>query len=60
VPFEISIHNFRRYLFEMFEDVHLLTVGAGEAVKEKLVLNLRGELETLLRLLGPNYARLYS
>jgi hypothetical protein len=44
----------------MFEDVHLLTVGAGEVVIEKLVLNLRGELETLLRLLGSSYARLYS
>lgn len=49
-----------RWVFEMFEDVHLLTVGAGEVVIEKLVLNLRGELETLLRLLGPSYARLYS
>jgi hypothetical protein len=40
-------------------DVHLLTIMAEKTIR-RLVLNLREELKTLLKLMGPAYMELYS
>jgi transposase len=49
-----------RWVFELFLDVHLLTIRAAETILRTLVLNLQDELRTLLVLLGQRYERLYS
>ncbi len=48
-----------KWVFELFMDVHLLTIRA-EKTTRRLVLNLREELKTLLKLMGPTYMELYS
>jgi transposase len=48
-----------KWVFELFMDVHLLTI-ATEKTLRTLVLNLREELKTLLKLMGPTYMELYS
>ncbi len=48
-----------KWVFELFMDVHLLTIAAGKT-KRTLVLNLREELKRLLELMGPTYIELYS
>jgi transposase len=48
-----------KWVFELFMDVHLLTITA-EKTSRMLVLNLREELKTLLKLMGPTYMELYS
>jgi transposase len=48
-----------RWVFELFMDVHLLTITTQKTIRT-LVLNLREELKTLLKLLGPTYIELYS
>lgn len=48
-----------RWLFELFEDVVIITVyQAGKELMKKVV-NLRDELKKLLRLLGPAYCQMY-
>ncbi len=47
-----------KWVFEMFLDVHLLTINS--TVILILILNLNPDLLKLLELLGPNYLRLYS
>ncbi len=49
-----------KWVFELFMDVHLLTITAREKTTRRLVLNLREELERLLELMGPTYIELYS
>ena len=48
-----------KWIFELFMDVHLLTITAEKTIR-RLVLNLREELKTLLKLMGPTYMELYS
>ena len=48
-----------KWVFELFMDVHLLT-STTEKTTRRLVLNLRKELKTLLKLMGPTYMELYS
>jgi transposase len=48
-----------KWVFELFMDVHLLTITAGKTIR-MLVLNLREELKRLLELMGPTYMELYS
>jgi transposase len=48
-----------KWVFELFMDVHLLTITAEKTIR-MLVLNLREELKTLLKLMGPTYMELYS
>jgi transposase len=48
-----------RWVFELFMDVHLLTITTEKTIRT-LVLNLREELKTLLKLMGPTYMELYS
>jgi hypothetical protein len=48
-----------KWIFELFMDVHLLTISAEKTVR-RLVLNLREELERILKLMGPAYMELYS
>ena len=48
-----------KWVFELFMDVHLLTIRA-EKTTRRLVLNLREELKTLLKLMGQTYMELYS
>lgn len=48
-----------RWVFQLFIDVHLLTMTSKHSVQH-LTLNLKPELERLLRLLGPPYISLYS
>ncbi len=47
-----------RRLFEMFEDVIIITYQNGEILHQK-VLNLRDDLKKILRLLGPEYCQMY-
>jgi transposase len=47
-----------RWVFELFMDVHLLTITAGTI--HTFVSNLREELKRLLKLMGPTYLELYS
>jgi transposase len=49
-----------RWVFELFLDVHLLTITITADMLQTLVLNLLEELRTLLVLLGEPYERLYS
>ena len=49
-----------RWVFELFMDVHLLTITNSEKTIRGLVLNLREELKRLLELMGPAYTELYS
>jgi transposase len=49
-----------RWVFELFLDVHLLTVTMNAMTLRTLVLNLQDELRTLLVLLGQPYEQLYS
>ena len=50
-----------RWVFELFMDVHLLTITMTTAgTIHTLVSNLREELKTLLRLMGEAYLELYS
>jgi transposase len=49
-----------RWVFELFLDVHLLTIMMNEMTLRTLVLNLQDELRTLLVLLGQPYEQLYS
>jgi transposase len=48
-----------RWVFQLFIDVHLLTITSNNSV-QNVTLNLKPELERLLRLLGPPYICLYS
>jgi len=48
-----------KWIFELFMDVHLLTITAEKTIR-RLVLNLREELKTLLKLMGQTYMELYS
>lgn len=48
-----------RWVFQLFIDVHLLTLVSDDGT-QNFVLNLKPELFTLLRLLGPPYVELYS
>ncbi|MCA9840407.1 MAG: IS1634 family transposase [Trueperaceae bacterium] len=48
-----------RWVFELFLDVHLLTIINSTSL-HTLVLNLQDELRVLLSLLGPPYQQLYS
>lgn len=48
-----------KWVFELFMDVHLLTIATEKTIRT-LVLNLREELKTLLKLMGPAYVELYS
>ena len=45
-----------RWVFELFLDVHLLTIMMSTTALKTLVLNLQDELRTLLVLLGRSYA----
>lgn len=47
-------------VFELFLDVHLLTIVMNATILRTLVLNLQDELQTLLVLLGEPYEQLYS
>ncbi len=47
-----------KWVFELFIDVHLLFITTDNNV-EVLTMNLKGELKSLLALLGPNYPRIY-
>ena len=47
-----------RWVFELFLDVHLVTITAG--VVQTLIVNLDQELKRLLELLGSSYVALYS
>ncbi len=49
-----------RWVFELFLDVHLLTIVMNAMTLHTLVLNLQDELRTLLVLLGQPYEQLYS
>jgi transposase len=50
-----------RWVFELFMDVHLLTISTKTAGSvNTLVSNLRKELRRLLELMGPTYLELYS
>lgn len=49
-----------RWVFELFLDVHLLTIMVDTNTLRTLVLNLQDELRTLLVLLGRSYEQLYS
>ena len=49
-----------RWVFELFLDVHLLTITVNAMTLKTLVLNLQDELRTLLVLLGQPYEQLYS
>ncbi len=49
-----------RWVFELFLDVHLLTIVMNATILRTLVLNLQDELQTLLVLLGEPYEQLYS
>ena len=49
-----------RWVFELFLDVHLLTITINAITLKTLVLNLQDELRTLLVLLGRAYEQLYS
>lgn len=49
-----------RWVFELFLDVHLLTITTTETTPQTLVLNLQDQLRTLLVLLGQPYEQLYS
>jgi transposase len=49
-----------KWVFELFMDVHLLTIITTEKPTRALVLNLREELKRLLELMGPSYMELYS
>ena len=46
-----------KWVFELFIDVHLLFIITDDV--EILTMNLKGELKTLLDLLGPNYLQIY-
>lgn len=48
-----------KWVFELFMDVHLLTIATQKTIRT-LVLNLREELKTLLKLMGSAYMELYS
>ncbi len=48
-----------RWLFELFEDVVIITVYQAGKILTKQVMNLRDELKKLLRLMGPEYCRMY-
>ena len=48
-----------KWVFELFMDVHLLTIATEKTIRT-LVLNLREELKTLLKLMGSAYMELYS
>jgi len=48
-----------KWVFELFMDVHLLTIATEKTIRT-LVLNLREELKTLLKLMGSDYMELYS
>lgn len=47
-----------RWVFKLFMDVHLLTI-TGKFVSQ-IVLNLKPELHKFLKLLGTEYAAVYS
>lgn len=49
-----------RWVFELFLDVHLLSITIGADTLRTLVLNLQQELQALLVLLGKPYEQLYS
>lgn len=49
-----------RWVFELFLDVHLLTVMIDTLPLRTLVMNLQDELKALLVLLGQPYEQLYS
>jgi len=49
-----------RWVFELFLDVHLLTITITADTLQTLVLNLQDELRALLVLLGKPYEQLYS
>ena len=48
-----------KWVFELFLDVHLLTITTDADTLQTLVLNLQHELQALLVLLGRRYERLY-
>ncbi len=48
-----------KWVFELFMDVHLLTIATEETIRT-LILNLREELKKLLELMGAAYMELYS
>ena len=48
-----------RWLFELFEDVVIVTVYDAGKVLMKKVMNLKDDLKKLLRLLGPAYCQMY-
>lgn len=48
-----------RWVFQLFIDVHLLTLSSNMG-SQQLILNLKPELDRLLRLLGPPYLMFYS
>ena len=49
-----------KWVFELFMDVHLLTITTEEKTIRTFVLNLREELGRLLELMGAAYVQLYS
>ena len=49
-----------KWVFELFMDVHLLTITTEEKTIRTFVLNLREELGRLLELMGAAYVELYS
>jgi transposase len=49
-----------KWVFELFMDVHLLTITTEEKTISTFVLNLREELGRLLELMGAAYVELYS
>ena len=48
-----------RWIFQLFIDVHLLTITTQNHA-HYIILNLKPELERLLRFLGPPYLKFYS
>ena len=48
-----------RWLFELFEDVVIITIYQAGKILTKQVMNLRDELKKVLRLLGPTYCQMY-
>ncbi len=49
-----------RWVFQSFLDVSLLSIYLPDEIPRVLCLNLRLELRSLLKLLGPSYASIYS